>query len=85
MALSRWCERRDHGGRIFVDLRDREGITQIVFGPDIHGPTHAEADGLRSKYCIAIAGKVIDRGDNENPNLDTEGRKFGSFFRGGPL
>jgi len=72
VVLFGWVHRRrDHGGRIFVDLRDREGITQVVFGPDIHAETHAQAEGLRSEFCIAVAGKVIDRGDNENPGMAT--------------
>ncbi|MCA9705352.1 MAG: aspartate--tRNA ligase [Myxococcales bacterium] len=72
VVLFGWVHRRrDHGGRIFVDLRDREGITQVVFGPDIDADAHAQADGLRSEFCIAVAGRVIDRGDNENPNMAT--------------
>lgn len=72
VTLFGWVHRRrDHGGRIFVDLRDREGITQVVFGPDIDGPTHAAAEGLRSEFCIGVAGKVISRGDNANPNMET--------------
>ncbi|MCA9653881.1 MAG: aspartate--tRNA ligase [Myxococcales bacterium] len=74
VTLFGWVHRRrDHGGRIFVDLRDREGITQVVFGPDIHQDTHAQAESLRSEFCIGIAGKVVDRGDNENPNMETGG------------
>jgi aspartyl-tRNA synthetase len=72
VVLFGWVHRRrDHGGRIFVDLRDREGITQVAFGPDIDATAHAAADGLRSEYCIAVAGTVVDRGDNENPGMAT--------------
>ena len=72
VVLFGWVHRRrDHGGRIFIDLRDREGLTQVVFGPDIHAEAHADADALRSEFCIGVAGTVIDRGDNKNPNLDT--------------
>ena len=72
VVLFGWVHRRrDHGGRIFVDLRDREGLTQVVFGPDIDAGAHEAADRLRSEFCIGIAGKVISRGDNANPNLPT--------------
>jgi aspartyl-tRNA synthetase len=72
VVLLGWVHRRrDHGGRIFVDLRDREGLTQVVFGPDIDAAAHEAADRLRSEFCIGIAGKVIARGDNANPNLPT--------------
>ncbi|HWB78044.1 MAG TPA: aspartate--tRNA ligase, partial [Nannocystaceae bacterium] len=72
VVLFGWVHRRrDHGGRVFVDLRDREGLTQVVFGPDIDAQAHELADRLRSEFCIAAAGRVIDRGDNANPNLAT--------------
>jgi aspartyl-tRNA synthetase len=63
--------RRDHGGRVFIDLRDRVGITQVVFGPDLDEESHTLAGELRSEFCIAVAGKVISRGDNVNPKLAT--------------
>ena len=68
--------RRDHGGRIFIDLRDREGMTQVVFGPDVDAAAHDAAQSLRSEHCIGVAGKVIRRVDNDgnpntNPNLPT--------------
>ncbi len=63
--------RRDLGGRIFIDLRDRGGITQIVFGPDINQEAHKLADELRSEFCIAIAGNVISRGGNANSKIPT--------------
>jgi aspartyl-tRNA synthetase len=70
VVLFGWVHRRrDHGGRVFVDLRDREGLTQVVFGPDIDAQAHLLADQLRSEFCIAVAGVVIDRGANANPNL----------------
>ncbi|MEM6990805.1 MAG: aspartate--tRNA ligase [Myxococcota bacterium] len=72
VVLFGWVHRRrDHGGRIFVDLRDREGMTQIVFGPDIDGPAHELGDTLRSEYCVGVAGKVISRGDNTNEGMPT--------------
>lgn len=72
VVLFGWVHRRrDHGGRIFVDLRDREGITQVAFGPDIDAAAHEAADALRSEHCIAVAGTVVDRGTNENPSMAT--------------
>ena len=57
-----WAHRRrDHGGVIFIDLRDREGLTQIVFGPDISKDAHEAGQSLRSEHCISISGKVISR------------------------
>jgi aspartyl-tRNA synthetase len=72
VVLFGWVHRRrDHGGRIFIDLRDREGLTQISFGKDIDAAAHGDAEGLRSEFCVGVAGKVIARGDNENPNMPT--------------
>jgi aspartyl-tRNA synthetase len=64
--------RRDHGGRIFIDLRDRDGLTQVVFGPDVDAAAHEAASSLRSEDCIGVAGKVIERVDNDGkPNANT--------------
>lgn len=68
--------RRDHGGRIFVDLRDRDGMTQVVFGPDVDAAAYEAAQALRSEHCIGVAGKVLRRVDNDgsanaNPNMST--------------
>ncbi|MBE0582353.1 MAG: aspartate--tRNA ligase, partial [Desulfofustis sp.] len=64
--------RRDHGGVIFIDLRDREGITQIVFNPEINPAVHEKAHRLRSEWVIAISGVVDPRpGDMANPKLAT--------------
>lgn len=75
VVLFGWVNfRRDHGGRIFIDLRDREGLTQVVFGPDVDLAAHEAAGALRSEDCIGVAGKVISRLQNEgqpNPNLAT--------------
>ncbi|TVR44479.1 MAG: aspartate--tRNA ligase [Planctomycetota bacterium] len=73
VLLQGWVQnRRDHGGIIFIDLRDREGLTQITFDPDICGAdTHALADRLRSEWVIAIEGTVKSRGSNLNANLAT--------------
>jgi aspartyl-tRNA synthetase len=73
VTLMGWVlRRRDHGGVIFIDLRDRWGITQVVFNPEIHAEVHAKAHQLRSEWVIAIQGKVERRpGDMANPNLKT--------------
>ena len=64
--------RRDLGGIIFIHLRDREGITQIVFESDIDPAVHAKAEMLRSEYVVAVEGKVVIRtADTINPNLPT--------------
>src|SRR3954471_25058243 len=72
VVLMGWvATRRDHGGRVFIDLRDRGGITQVVFGPDLAREAHARAGDLRTEFCIAIQGRVISRGENANPKLPT--------------
>ncbi|HNF97381.1 MAG TPA: OB-fold nucleic acid binding domain-containing protein, partial [Pseudomonadota bacterium] len=64
VVLLGWVQgRRDLGGRIFIDLRDRSGISQVVFGPDIGKDAHLEADALRSEFCIGIVGTVKLRTD----------------------
>ncbi len=68
---------RDHGGCVFIDLRDREGITQLVFDPDLagHGTAprvaYERAQALRSEWVIGIRGNVKSRGGNANPKLAT--------------
>ncbi|HCD51911.1 MAG TPA: aspartate--tRNA ligase [Balneolaceae bacterium] len=72
VVLNGWVgPRRDLGGLIFIDLRDRYGVTQIVFTEEDQ-KVHAEAEKLRAEYIIGIKGKVIARGDeNVNPKLVT--------------
>lgn len=73
VILSGWVgSRRDHGGVIFIDLRDREGITQVVFRPEEHAAAAEAAHGLRSEDVIQITGKVAPRlSGTENPKLPT--------------
>src|SRR5580765_1926770 len=63
--------RRDHGGVIFVDLRDREGLLQVVFDPDA-AAVFAQAEKLRSEFVVQVTGKVRPRpAGTENANLPT--------------
>jgi aspartyl-tRNA synthetase len=73
VVLMGWVQRRrDHGGVIFVDLRDREGITQVVFNPEVSPKVHQKAHVLRSEYVIGIRGKVENRLEGmTNPKLTT--------------
>mgnify|MGYP006289763293 CR=1 FL=1 len=62
VVLMGWTQRRrDHGGVIFVDLRDREGITQVVFNPAVSPKVHEKAQVLRNEYVIAVRGRVEHR------------------------
>ena len=64
--LNGWVKRRrDHGGVIFVDLRDRTGITQVVFDPQIDEKAHALADTVRSEYVLNVSGTVRERAPGE--------------------
>ena len=72
MLLGWVSVRRDHGGVVFVDLRDREGITQVVFSPEVSSQVHKLADALRSEFVIWVKGKVNKRPEGtKNPNLST--------------
>ena len=74
VILMGWTHRRrDHGGVIFVDLRDRTGLVQVVFNPEFNTTAHGEAHRIRSEYVLAVLGKVRKRPDGmENPELKTE-------------
>jgi aspartyl-tRNA synthetase len=69
--LSGWAHRiRDHGGVLFIDLRDHYGLTQVVVDPD--SPAFRDAEKVRSEWCIGVKGKVRRRpAGTENPNLPT--------------
>jgi aspartyl-tRNA synthetase len=73
VVLMGWVHRRrDHGGVIFVDLRDRNGITQVVFNPLVDKEIHAKAHAIRNEYVLAVRGKVEPRpADMVNPKLKT--------------
>lgn len=73
VVLAGWVHRRrDHGGVIFIDLRDRYGLTQIKFNPDINKRAWEESDKLRSEWVVKVTGKILARPDNMiNPKLKT--------------
>jgi len=73
VVLMGWVQRRrDHGGLIFVDLRDRRGLTQAVFNPEINPDTHNKAGVLRDEFVLAVRGVVNPRPpEMVNPNLPT--------------
>jgi aspartyl-tRNA synthetase len=73
VTLLGWVQRRrDLGGLIFVELRDRQGIVQVVFNPEISSGTHEKAQSLRSEYVIAVQGIVVPRPEGTvNPKLST--------------
>ncbi len=73
VTLMGWVlRRRDHGGVIFIDLRDRFGLTQVVFNPERNAEVHAKAHALRSEWVLAVRGRVEHRPEGmTNPNLKT--------------
>ncbi|HLT57754.1 MAG TPA: aspartate--tRNA ligase [Limnochordales bacterium] len=73
VILNGWVHRRrDHGGLIFVDLRDRSGIVQVVFNPQVDAAAYRVADSLRSEYVVSVRGRVRRRLPGaENPQLAT--------------
>ena len=73
VVLMGWVHRRrDHGGVVFVDLRDRDGITQVVVHEDVDPAVHSRAEAVRPEYVIAVQGHVAPRGPAAlNPHLAT--------------
>ena len=73
VTLAGWVDRRrDHGNLIFIDLRDRSGIVQAVFNPDLHPEPHDLAGQVRSEWVVQVSGRVTRRSDETiNPNLPT--------------
>ncbi len=73
VTLMGWVHtRRDHGGLIFVDLRDRGGITQVVFNPEASAEAHTLGHDIRSEYVLSVTGTVSPRpGSTVNPKLPT--------------
>ena len=73
VTLAGWVHRRrDHGSLVFIDLRDREGIVQVVFNPETSPDAHVTAETLRNEWVIQVVGQVVRRLEGtENPNLAT--------------
>src|SRR6476660_8164274 len=73
LRVAGWVHRRrDHGGLIFIDLRDRSGLMQLVVHPETTGEAFAAAERLRSEHVVSVAGEVVRReAGNVNPNLPT--------------
>lgn len=73
VTLAGWVDRRrDHGGLIFIDLRDREGVVQVVFNPETSKLCHEIASEMRSEYVVRVSGEVAPRPPGtENPRLPT--------------
>lgn len=73
VTLAGWVHRRrDHGGLVFIDLRDHAGLVQVVFNPEVSGAGHGVATGLRNEYVIQVIGDVAKRPPGtENPNMAT--------------
>jgi aspartyl-tRNA synthetase len=72
VVLTGWVQSyRDHGNCVFIDLRDRGGVTQIVFDPSFEKVAHEASSHLRGEWCIGVVGEVRSRGDKGNDRLST--------------
>ena len=73
ITLMGWVNRRrDHGNLIFIDLRDRSGITQIVFDKERNPEMHERVEAVRNEYVLAVTGKVEARTEGtRNPKMET--------------
>ena len=72
VVLFGWVQnRRDHGGCIFIDLRDRTGVVQVMFDPSIDRSCFEVGDAARGEWVLGVSGKVRSRGDMKNPRLPT--------------
>ena len=73
VTLAGWVNRRrDHGALIFIDLRDRQGIVQVVFNPDTAPEAHSTAERLRGEWVVQVSGRVAERPEGtENPLMPT--------------
>ena len=73
VTLMGWVHhRRDHGGLVFVDLRDRYGVTQVVFDPQLADKVHKQSHLIRSEWVLAIKGEVAKRPEGTvNPKIAT--------------
>lgn len=79
VTLAGWVHRRrDHGGVVFIDLRDRYGLTQIKFDPKIHEPSWKKAEHIRSEWVLLVTGKVLERpSDMINSKMETGSVEIG--------
>ena len=73
ITLSGWVQkRRDLGGVIFIDLRDRSGLVQVVLNPEYNVEAHERGDRIRSEYVLTLKGKVVERSpETVNPKMAT--------------
>ena len=73
VVLAGWVHRRrDHGQLIFIDLRDRDGIVQVVVRPDDHPEAYEAANAVRGEYVLRVMGEVVERSEaTRNPNIAT--------------
>lgn len=73
VTLMGWVQRRrDLGGLVFIELRDRQGIIQVVFNPEISPEAHEKVQSIRNEYVLGVRGKVVQRPEGTfNPKLDT--------------